>query len=86
MDTTPHPLSDIDPPPFRWLRGYVFDPSLSTTLDTVGINETIFAVPWEPVKPGPVGEYIEVVDFDPASGRGYHPVALDNTQVLAHDG
>lgn len=74
------------PPPFRWLRGYAFDPSLSTTLDTAGMNQTTFAVPWEKLHPGPVGEYIEVVDHDPASGRFYEPVNLDHPHVLAQDG
>ncbi len=35
---------------------------------------------------GPVGEYVEVVDFDPASGCFYEPVDLDNPDVLAQDG
>ena len=74
------------PPPFRWLRGYAFDPSLSTTLDTAGINQTTFAVTWEKLEPGPVGEYIEVVDHDPASGRLYEPVDLDHRHVLAQNG
>lgn len=86
MKTAPNPISEIDPPPFRWLRGFVFDPSLSTTLDTVGINQTVFAVPWEKLEPGPVGEYVEVVDFDPTSGRFYEPVDLEKPHILAQDG
>jgi len=35
---------------------------------------------------GPIGEYVEVVDFDPASGCFYEPVDLDNPDVLAQDG
>src|SRR6185503_11603587 len=35
---------------------------------------------------GPVGEYVEVVDFDPASGCFYEPVDLDNPDILAQDG
>lgn len=35
---------------------------------------------------GPVGEYVEVIDFDPASGCFYEPVDLDNPDVLAQDG
>jgi hypothetical protein len=62
------------------------DPSLSTTLDTSGINQTIFSVPWEPLKDGPVGEYFEVVDYDPASKRLYEPVDLEHAHVLAQDG
>jgi hypothetical protein len=35
---------------------------------------------------GPVGEYLEVVDFDPASGCFYEPVDLDDPNILAQDG
>jgi hypothetical protein len=76
----------IESPPFRWLRGYAFDPSLSTALDTAGINQTTFAVPWEPLAPGPVGEYVEVLDYDPVSGLFYDPVDLEHPHVLAQDG
>jgi hypothetical protein len=36
--------------------------------------------------PGPVGEYIEVVDYDPASGCFYAPVDLNDLAVVAQDG
>jgi hypothetical protein len=73
-------------PPYRKLRGYAVDPSLTTALDTVGIGEMTFKVPWEPLKPGPVGEYLEVMDLDPASKTFYEPVNLDDPVVLAQDG
>jgi hypothetical protein len=73
-------------PAFRILRGYAFDPSLSTTLETAQINQTTFSVPWEPLAPGPIGEYVEVIDYDPASGRMYEPVDLEHPHVLAQDG
>jgi hypothetical protein len=38
------------------------------------------------LKMGPVGEYIEVVDFDPASNFFYPPVWLDNPNILARNG
>jgi hypothetical protein len=38
------------------------------------------------LKPGPVGEYIEVVDVDPASGSCYAPVDLNHPHLLASDG
>src|SRR5262245_44148977 len=76
----------IGPPPFRWLLGYALRPSLATTLETAGINEIMFDVPWEHVDHGPVGEYLEVVDYDPASGRFYPPVDLQDRHVLAQDG
>jgi hypothetical protein len=76
-----------DRPPFRRLRGYAFDPSLSLKLDTAAINHTVFEVPWEAgLAPGPCGEYIEVVDYDPSSGCWYDPVDLNGIHLLAQDG
>ena len=37
----------VPAPAFRRLRGYAFDPSLSTQLDTALVNEVIFRIPWE---------------------------------------
>lgn len=73
-------------PPLRKLRAYAFDPSLSLKLDTSVINNITYKVEWEEVKPGPVGEYIEVVDFDPSSQAFYQPVDLGQTFILAQDG
>lgn len=36
--------------------------------------------------PGPIGEYIEVVDYDPASDAFYAPVDLNDPNLLAQDG
>lgn len=77
----------VQPPVTRRLRGYAFDPSLSLRTDTAAINQTVFRIPWEPdLKPGPVGEYLEVVDYDPASACWYAPIDLNATDVLAQDG
>jgi hypothetical protein len=81
-------------PVYRRLRGYAFDPSLSGQLDTAIINENIYKVKWENgadnggegLKQGPVGEYLEVVDYDPASGCFYEPVDLNDPHLLAQDG
>ncbi len=71
----------------RALRGYAFDPELSTRLETAAINEALFEIPWEdPMGPGPSGEYVEVVDHDPASGCYYAPVDLNERELLASDG
>lgn len=81
--------SNIEPnrPLVRRLRGYAFDPSLSLRLDTVAINHTVITVPWESrLKPGPCGEYLEVVDYDPASRCWYNPVSLDDLHLVAQDG
>jgi hypothetical protein len=74
-------------PARRRLRGYAFDPQLSTEFETVAINAMTYDIPWEsPLKAGPCGEYLEVVDFDPASGGYYQPVDLDDPNLLAQDG
>lgn len=76
----------VKKPPFRKLRGYAFDPSLSLQLDTATINEIVYKVPWEDVAPGPVGEYIEVIDYDPSVQKFYLPVNLNSLFCLAQDG
>lgn len=80
--------SDLIPEPeSRQLRIFAFDPSVSAQFDTAGIGEITIAIPWEKdLQPGPVGEYIEVVDVDPASGVAYKPVDLNDTRILARNG
>jgi hypothetical protein len=75
-------------PAFRRLRGYAFDPSLSLQMDTALANEVVFKVTWEEsgLERGPIGEYLEVVDYDPASGCFYEPIDLNSPLVLAQDG
>jgi hypothetical protein len=71
----------------RNLRVFAYDPTLAATLDTADINTALADVRWEKdLKPGPVGEYVEVVDVDPASGCCYAPVDLDHRHILASDG
>lgn len=77
----------IKKPPFRKLRGYAFDPSLSLQMDTATINDITYKIMWEDdLKPGPVGEYIEVIDFDPTVKKFYLPVDLNDPLCLAQDG
>jgi hypothetical protein len=75
-------------PAFRRLRGYAFDPSLSLQMDTALANEVVFKVTWEEraLERGPIGEYLEVVDYDPASSCFYEPIDLNSPLVLAQDG
>ncbi len=70
----------------RYLRGYSLDPGFSTRLDTAGINEVVYRVPFEDLAPGPVGEYIEVLDFDPASDCWYEPVDLSDERIASQHG
>lgn len=75
------------PPPKRRLRVYALDPSVAKSLDSVEVNETTLTIRWEEkLQPGPIGEYLEVVDVDPASNRIYDPVNLDEPKLLAQDG
>ncbi|RPD42377.1 hypothetical protein [Chitinophaga barathri] len=73
-------------PPYRLLRGYSLDPAFSTRLDTMGINEVTYKVPWESLAAGPCGAYFEVIDYDPPSNCWYEPVDLNHTYVLAQNG
>jgi hypothetical protein len=76
----------ITQPGYRNLRAYSFDPSLSLRLDTVAINCLTYKIAWEPVTPGPVGEYLEVLDYDPTVRRFYKPVDLNDRYLLAQNG
>ena len=73
-------------PSFRKLRGYAFDPLTSLNLDTAEINQVIYKIPWEDVLPGPEGEYVKVVDRDPASDAVYTAIDLNEPAILASDG
>lgn len=85
----PPGLTSLPPPPaptHRLLRGYAFDPSMATRLETALVSEITYKVPWESVGAGPIGEYVEVVDCDPASKYFYAPVNLNDERVLAQMG
>ncbi len=73
-------------PANRRLRVYAIDPSLSAALETSAINDIVIPVPWEALKAGPVGEYVEVIDHDPSTGCFYEPVDLEDAYLLASDG
>jgi hypothetical protein len=84
----------VSRPVHRRLRGYAFDPSLSIRLETALVNQMTYKVMWEDaavdgeagLSEGPVGEYLEVVDYDPASNCFYEPVNLNDPDILAQDG
>jgi hypothetical protein len=78
---------DIPTPPIRRLWVYARDPLLSTDMKSFDVNEVELPVSWEKdLKPGPVGEYLEVVDVDPPSGSAYVPVDLNDPSLLAQSG
>ena len=77
----------------RKLRVFAFDPSTGNRFANRRIREMMISIPWEldpmpPNKPfiGPNGEYLEVVDYDPASGVFYEPIDLNDAEVLYNDG
>jgi len=83
-----HAIAPAPPMPLvRRLRVYAYDPLLGREIETVALNETVITVRWEDdLQPGPVGEYLEVIDIDPASGCCYAPVNLNEPRLLATDG
>ena len=80
----------IPNPAFRRIRTYAVDPSLSTRLETAGINEVTLKVQWEKLEPGPTGEYLRVFDTDAQEtglpGSSFPPVDLNEPRLLAQDG
>lgn len=72
----------IPPPDTRALRIYARDPLLTG----VDGNIVTVQVPYEALKPGPVGNRVEVIDYDPELRRYYSPIDLDDRHVLAQDG
>ncbi|MDB4923147.1 hypothetical protein [Mucilaginibacter sp.] len=80
------PQPEYSQPFYRKLRGYAFDPSFSATLNKRRLNEVTYKIKWEPTSPGPIGEYVEVIDYDPTKKCFYKPVTLDAPFVLADHG
>ena len=74
-------------PTRRRLRIFATDPGDSRSLRRSFVNVAAIEVPWEEdSEPGPIGEYLEVVDVDPASDVVYPPVDLQDRALLAEDG
>jgi hypothetical protein len=75
-------------PPFRRIRCYAVDPSFSTRLETVGLNDVVLKVKWEPLSCAEgefVGEYLRIKDVD-VSGTEHALVDLNDPRLLAQDG
>ena len=61
-------------PTRRRLRMFATDPGDSRSLSRSFVNIATVEVPWEEsLDPGPVGEYLEVIDIDPACNAAYPP-------------
>ncbi len=84
------PYSSMPP---RKLRVFAFDPTVSRKYENRYFQHLTISLPWDldPVdvkEPfvGPVGEYLEVIDYDPASGAFYVPVDLNDPEVYLGQG
>src|SRR6202048_5280079 len=74
-------------PNTRRLRIFSFDPALAARYDLAGMSGITIEIPWEDdLKPGPIGEDVEVIDIDTASNAAYAPVDLNAPALLATDG
>src|SRR4051794_14867893 len=83
---TPDISSNLTEPTTRFLRAFAYDPSLATQLENYDVSEVLIPVRWEPLELGPVGEYVEVVDVDPASGCAYEPLNLNDLRLAWQHG
>jgi hypothetical protein len=81
------PTFSLPEPSHRRLRTYAFDPTMGLQLETAVLNQQTLRVKWEKhLQPGPMGEYLEVIDHDPASKAFYAPVDLNDLRIVAQDG
>ena len=80
-----HPI--MPKPAFRRLRIYAYDPGQQTQPDMFDVSVATVATVWEEdLKEGPIGQYLEVIDVDPASRACYAPVNLNHPTLLAENG
>jgi len=73
---------DLKMPPHRPLKVYAFDPTRGRTLG----NYMTINTPYETLQPGPVGKYLEVIDYDANNKCYYQPVNLDDPRVILGGG
>ena len=74
--------SDFQMPPFRPLKVYAFDPTRGRTLG----NHMTINTQFERLEAGPVGRYLEVIDYDASNKCYYQIVNLDDPRVLLRNG
>jgi hypothetical protein len=72
----------LEMPPYRTLKVFAFDPTKGHSLG----NHMKLDVRYEPLKPGPVGKYLAVVDYDGSNKCYYQPVDLDDPAILLRNG
>lgn len=64
-------------PIFRPLRAFAFDPGGGSG----PANLLALRLPWEPLRPGPAGGRVAVIDYDAAGDRYWAPVDLDDPRL-----
>jgi hypothetical protein len=82
VEPPPRPRHAIEPPLFRPLRVFAFDPSLGRTPG----NVMTIPVRYEKLQPGPVGGRVRVVDYDASRNCFYEPVDLDDPLIAIRGG
>lgn len=85
------PNPPLRAPPARRLRVYAFDPHASLDLGSAKYSHATISLAWDDpadgtIEPGPINEYLEVIDVDPCSNQFYEPIDLNAPEVLAQDG
>jgi hypothetical protein len=78
----PRPSRRGPAPAFRPLKVFTFGPTLGRT----PINVRTIDVRYEPLRPGPVGERIAVIDYDSTRDCFYDPVDLDDPLIAMNGG
>jgi hypothetical protein len=66
----------------RQLQVFGFSPTRGRSFG----NHAALRIPHEPLKPGPIGRYIAVIDYDKSCQRSYDPVDLDAPALLREGG
>lgn len=77
-----HEDSLKDMPFHRPLKIYAFDPTHGRSLG----NHMTVNVRYEPLEPGPVGEYLEIIDYDASNSCYYQPIDLNESSVMLRGG
>ena len=75
--------------PPRRLKAFAFDPTTAKTFSNGLSRHVEIVLPWKmdpEVGLGPSGEYLEIIDYDPASSSFYRPVALNDPKILSNGG
>jgi hypothetical protein len=75
-------MTNYSDPAFRPLAVYAFDPGLGRQLN----NYMTIRVPYEKLKPGPLGSKIAVIDYDVSNECYYEPIDLDHPTVTIGGG